>query len=186
MPRAKRVWMPNCFYHVSCRGNRREPLFLNASDFRVFFYILEQLHDKIPYEIASYCLMTNHYHLQIRSQEIPFSKLMSLINKRYANYFNTKYSLTGHVFEKRYYGQVIEDRAGMISVSRYIHLNPVEANMVKEPESYPWSSYYLFTNPTVKPANFVNMNCLLDLFYGTVEQKREIFRACHAPNFVED
>jgi hypothetical protein len=65
-----------------------------------------------------------------------------VVNKRFANYYNAKYRLTGHVFEKRYYDQLINDKEGMLEVSRYIHLNPVKANRVKAPENYPWSSYY--------------------------------------------
>jgi putative transposase len=127
MPRAKRVWIPERFYHIVCRGNRRDPLFRNVTDFEAFLHILEQLHEKHRFEIASYCLMTNHYHLQIRSSETPLSKLMALINKRYANYYNTKYKLTGHVYEKRYYDKLIEGKEGMLEVSRYIHLNRVAA-----------------------------------------------------------
>src|SRR5436309_9479662 len=138
MSRQKRTWLPSRYYQIVCRGNRRDPLFRNRSDFQAFLHILVQLYEKIPFEVASYCLMTNHYHLQIRSSEVPFSKLMSLINKRYANYYNTKYRLTGHVFEKRYYDQPIEDKQGMLEVSRYIHLNPVKAKMVMVPENYPW------------------------------------------------
>ena len=110
---------------IVCRGNRRDPLFKEANDFRAFLYILEQLHENIPFEIASYCLMTNHFHLQARSQQQSISKVMALVNKRYANYYNTRYGLTGHVFEKRYFSKIIDDDAGMLEVSRYIHLNPV-------------------------------------------------------------
>lgn len=117
--------------------------------------------------------MNNHYHLQIRSSEVPFSKLMSLINKRYANYYNTKYRLTEHVYEKRYYDQIIEDKQGMLEVSRYIHLNPVKAKMVKAPESYPWSSFYLFKYPHSFIPTFMNLNSLLDYYEGTTAQKRE-------------
>ncbi|WP_066248369.1 REP-associated tyrosine transposase [Neobacillus drentensis] len=173
MSRKKRIWIPHRFYHINCRGNRRDPLFRNATDFQAFLHILDQLHEKIPFELASYCLMTNHYHLQIRSPEIPFSKLMSLINKRYANYYNAKYRLTGHVYEKRYYDKVIEDKEGILEVSRYIHLNPVEAKMVKQPEYYPWSSFYLFKYPNSVQPRFINMNCLLDYYEGTIEQRRE-------------
>ncbi|MBS4212696.1 transposase [Neobacillus rhizophilus] len=173
MSREKRIWIPNHFYHIVCRGNRRDPLFRNASDFEAYFHILGQLHEKIPFEIASYCLMTNHYHLQMRSQEIPFSKLMALINKRYANYYNTKYRLTGHVFEKRYFDQIIEDKEGMLEVSRYIHLNPVEARMVRRPEYYPWSSFHLFKYQNSQPPSFMNMDSLLNYYEGTEEQRQE-------------
>lgn len=144
MPRKPRVWIPQCYNHVVCRGNRRDPLFRNTDDFQVFLHILQQIHEKIPFEIASYCLMTNHYHLLIRSKEQPLSKVMALVNKRYASYYNTRYRLTGHVFEKRFFDKVIYSEEGMIKVSRYIHLNPIKANMVEKPEDYPWSSYSLF------------------------------------------
>lgn len=173
MSRPKRVWIPNRYYHIICRGNRRDPLFRNATDFQAFFHILDQLHEKTPFEIVAYCLMTNHYHLQMRSKEVPFSKLMSLINKRYASYYNTKYRITGHVFEKRYYDKMIDDKEGMLEVSRYIHLNPVEAKMVKRPENYPWSSYYLFKYPNSIQPNFMNLEGLLNYYEGTNVQKKE-------------
>lgn len=173
MSREKRIWKPNRFYHIDCRGNRRDPLFRNATDFEAFLHILSQLYEKYPFEMASYCLMTNHYHLQIRSSEVSLSKLMSLINKRYANYYNTKYRLTGHVYEKRFYDKLIEDKQGMLEVSRYIHLNPVEAKMVRQPEYYPWSSFPLYKySRTILPC-FMNMESLLDYYEGTVEMKKD-------------
>ncbi|WP_053360954.1 transposase [Bacillus sp. FJAT-27251] len=172
MPRPKRVWIPKRFYHIVCRGNRRDPLFRNVTDFEAFFHILEQLHEKHPFEIASYCLMTNHYHLQIRSCDTPLSKLMALINKRYANYYNTKYKLTGHVYEKRFYDKLIDGKEGMLEVSRYIHLNPVAARMVREPENYRWSSFHLYKYPKAAAPLFVNVEILLRYYEGTELEKR--------------
>lgn len=177
MARKKRLWVPNRFYHIVCRGNRRDPLFRHTNDFQAFFHILQQLHDKYPFELASYCLMTNHFHLQMRSQEQSISKVMSLINKRYANYYNTRYRLTGHVFEKRFYDNMIETKEGMLNVSRYIHLNPVEAKMVSRPELYPWSSCSLFYNSHIpnEPA-YMNISSLLDYFPGIEEEKKRKYR----------
>ncbi|HWL27068.1 MAG TPA: transposase [Ureibacillus sp.] len=175
MPRPKRIWIPNRFYHIVCRGNRRDPLFCSAADFEAFLHILHQVHEKSPFELASYCLMTNHFHLQMRSKETSISKIMSLINKRYANYYNTRYRLTGHVFEKRFYDKIIEDREGMIEVSRYIHLNPVKAKMVKRPEHYPWSSYYLYMYQNSIQPRFMNVECVLDFYVGKVEEKRQLY-----------
>lgn len=101
---------------------------------------------------------------------------MSLINKRYANYYNTRYRLTGHVFEKRYYDKIIEDKEGMLEVSRYIHLNPVAARMVRKPESYPWSSYYLFLNDRVIPPKYIEIHHILDYYLGSTEKKKEKYR----------
>ncbi|MFK2825560.1 transposase [Bacillus sp. B190/17] len=174
MARKKRIWIPHRFYHIVCRGNRRDPLFRHANDFQAFFHILNQLYDKYPFELASYCLMTNHFHLQMRSQEHSISKVMSLINKRYANYYNTRYRLTGHVFEKRFFDQMIDTKEGMLNVSRYIHLNPVEAKMIHRPELYRWSSCPLFYyNHVSNQLVYMNIHSVLDYFTGTDEEKKK-------------
>lgn len=168
--RKKRFWVPDSFYHIVCRGNRRDPLFMDDDDFRMFLHILVQINKKTSFELASYCLMTNHFHLQLRSNEYSISKVMALINKRYADYYNTRYNLTGHVFEKRFYDRLIDPGAGMLKVSRYIHLNPVEAGIVRRPEEYPWSSYRSFTRRFSNP--LLNIDVILDLFPGNIREKR--------------
>ncbi|MRX74353.1 transposase [Bacillus lacus] len=175
MPRCKRVWIPEQFYHVVCRGNRRDPLYRNATDFEAFLHILQQLHEKHKFEITSYCLMTNHYHLQIRSSKTSLSNLFALINKRYANYYNSKYKLSGHVYEKRYFSKLIQGKEGMFEVSRYIHLNPVEAKIVKSPKHYPWSSFHLYKDPRLAVPVFMRTDILLKYYHGTNPEKRGKF-----------
>lgn len=171
MGRKKRTWDPTSFYHIVCRGNRRDPLFQDRGDFLTFLYILHQVNEKIPFEVASYCLMTNHYHLQLKSSKEPIWKVMSYINKRYADYYNTKYRLTGHVFEKRYFSKRIDSNQGMIEVSCYIHLNPVEARMVENPDDYSWSSYSYYQGSAVSPYLYVNRDAVLRNFLGTIPEK---------------
>jgi REP element-mobilizing transposase RayT len=179
MGRKKRIWIPQSFYHVTARGNRRENLFNDEGDFNTFFYILQTVHKKTPFELASYCLMSNHYHLQLRSEEQSLSKVMSLINKRYADYFNTKYNYSGHVFEKRFFDHVINSDFRMLETSRYIHLNPVEAGMVLKAENYMWSSYrhYLYA----QGGQLLNSDVILSSFSGNLGEKRRKYR-----EFVEE
>ncbi|MCA1031346.1 transposase [Bacillus timonensis] len=175
MGRAKRIWLPDSFYHIVCRGNQRAPLFKDDGDFLTFLYILKKVNETIPFELASYCLMTNHYHLQLRSREYSISKVMSLINKRYANYYNTKNHLSGHVFEKRYFDQVIKSERGMLEVSRYIHLNPLEANIVNRLEDYRWSSYPFYHHSNLLPYEYVKMEIILSAFCGSEEERRKAY-----------
>lgn len=175
MGRQKRSWIPAKFYHIVCRGNRRDPLFRDRNDFIEILHMLEKIHQKIPFQLIAYCFMTNHFHLQLRSQEQSISKVMSLLNKRYATYYNIKYlkyRLTGHVFEKRYFSAMIEDTAGMLEVSRYIYLNPVRASMVKSPEHYPWSNFRFCTTTNVIPPKYIDSNYLMNYFPGTKEEQR--------------
>ncbi|WP_186579994.1 transposase [Aquibacillus kalidii] len=179
MARNIRLWIPNFYYHVVCRGNRREPLYHDEDDYAVFLYILEQTNKKFPFDIASYCLMNNHFHLQMKAKEHPISKIMAIINKRYANYYNSKYELTGHVFEKRFFDKIISDELGMLEVSRYIHLNPVVAGVVDRPEDYYWSSYRFFYPSQVKNTNavsFLNTEIIFKNYSGTVHDKAASYR----------
>lgn len=171
MGRQKRSWDKTSYYHIVCRGNRRDPLFQDLGDFFAFFSILDRVYDKIPFELASYCLMTNHYHLQLKAPKEPIWKVMSLINKRYADYYNTKYCLSGHVFEKRYFSKVIDSNKGMIEVSCYIHLNPTKANMVKNPEDYLWSSYSYYKGERICPHVFFDKEAILKNYSGTMREK---------------
>ncbi len=163
MGRKNRIWIPEHFFHIVCRGNRREPLFYDTDDFFAFLYILEKVYEKAPFTLAAYCLMTNHFHLQMKSEKQPISKVMAMINKRYANYFNTRYNLIGHVFEKRFYSDLIYDATAMLEVSRYIHMNPVKANMVDHPCQYEWSSYSYYVSPYNNAPDYMDVHSLLQL-----------------------
>ncbi|WP_226655015.1 REP-associated tyrosine transposase [Pseudalkalibacillus hwajinpoensis] len=173
MVRKPRIWLPNYFYHIVSRGNRKEPLFQDERDYRTFLYILQQVFETHPFELTSYCLMNNHYHLQLRSKESPISKIMALVNKRYATYFNSRYELTGHVFEKRYFDEPLNSPTNMLEVSRYIHLNPVKANLVYQPSEYPWSSYryYGVSDSVRKP--YINVLPLVEGYPGTLQEKKK-------------
>lgn len=147
---------------------------MDKGDYKTFLYLLQTVHQKTPFELASYCLMSNHFHLQLRSKDQPISKVMSLINKRYADYYNTKYKLSGHVFERRYYDEIVEPGTGMIKVSRYIHLNPVKAKMVERPEQYPWSSYSYFLHTLGN--EMLAMDEILAYFPGDGMEKRRRYK----------
>ncbi len=142
MPNKHRVFLPGQFYHIGSRGNRKEPLFLDGEDYSKFLQLITEIYEQYPtIRLASYCIMTNHYHLQICSSEVSLSKVMHLLNKRYAYYFNKKYDQTGHVFEKRFFSKPVLGGAGLLKVSHYIHFNPVNAFIVPKPQQYQWSSY---------------------------------------------
>jgi putative transposase len=190
MGRKPRVWLPGGYYHIVCRGNRRDALFLSELDYVSFYKILDSVYEKIKFELPVFCLMTNHFHLMVRTWEEPVAKVMSLLNKRYANYFNTRYCLTGHVFEKRYYAQMLADDRSVLEVSKYIHRNPLEAKMVKQLDQYPWSSYRFYTQSNEIPPGYVKPDSILRYFSGETGSQRQAYQryvedASHHPKHVE-
>jgi putative transposase len=172
MGRKRRVWSPDHFYHIVMRGNRRDPLFQDEEDVKAFMRILNEVHEKTPIEIASYCLMTNHYHLLLRTKHTHISKVMSFINTYYARYYNARYRLSGHVFEGRFYDDIIYGILSSLRVSFYIHLNPVRARMVTSAELYPFSSYPFYSHPSIESPPFFNPSSLLNVYPGNSQEKQ--------------
>ena len=146
MARRVRLWFEGAKYHVTSRGIRREALFFEDEDYKKYLAYIDETRDRYPFNLYSYCMMSNHTHLQLETLEIPLSIIMKNLNTKYAKYINQKYDFSGHVFDKRYGAELLNSREYEIDVSKYIHLNPVEAGMVIAPEEYPWSSYraYLY------------------------------------------
>jgi hypothetical protein len=85
--------------------------------------------------------MTNHYHLLLETPRGNLPSILHHINTGYTNYFNAKKRRSGHLFQGRYRAILVEKDLYALELSRYIHLNPVRAGILKDPIQYPWSSY---------------------------------------------
>ncbi|SES19632.1 transposase [Salipaludibacillus aurantiacus] len=181
MPHVPRNWIPNVHYHIISRSNRKDALFKNEADYEFFIFLLEETSKKHPFKIASYILMRTHFHLLLHSETIDYSQIMYHIKKKYATYFNKKYNQRGHLFDKRYSAKPATSTRTLLFMSRYIHYNPVEINLVKRPEDYRWSSFpvLLKTDGTNQLPDYINFNPLFQQFRGNIEErKREYVYWC--------
>lgn len=174
MTNKKREWWPGAILHVTARGNHRNNIFRDEEDFQVYTTFLEEALDHFlgKFEIYSYCLMDNHVHLLLKTEDLHISNFISRIHSIYARFFNNKYKYVGHLFQNRYYTELIEDDAQLLSTSRYIHLNPLKAKMVEKAEDYQWSSYGMFIG--LIKVNLINSEKILDYFKK--ENARELYR----------
>ncbi len=141
MARRPRLFAPGLLYHVIVRGNQRRKTFLNDSDYQAYLERLGRYRKKFGYTIHAYCLMPNHVHLLIETSFEPLAKFMQGLQQSYSQYFNLRHRKTGHVFQGRYKAIVCEKDEYLLQLIRYIHLNPVRAAMVKEPERYDYSGH---------------------------------------------
>ena len=182
MARKKRIWYPGAMYHVMSRGNRRTEIFRDASDHLRFLECMQIIKEKHPFHIHALCLMTNHFHIAVETKEIELWRIMQKILSLYAEEFNHKYNFTGHVFEGRYTACLIENERYFLEVSRYIHLNPVKAQMVRAPQEYDYSSYGLFVPRGKKPgkadqiiSKLVNTSRVLEYFGNDPNEQYRMF-----------
>ncbi len=159
------------------RGNRHGVIFRDADDYALFMKTLDQVKERFPFTLHAYCLMTNHYHLEVTTGKEPIWKIMQHLMNYYARTFNHKYGYDGHLFESRYTSCLIEDEAYFLEVSRYIHLNPVKAAMVREPLAYQYSSYkdYLLEDDCAKSCPFLDTSRTLGAFRGNQKEQYRMF-----------
>ena len=118
-----------------------------SEGFPVDLKIQEMIHTKRFVELVAFVLMPNHFHLLVReNEENGISRYLQRVQLAYTNYFNTKYSASGHVFQGRYKAVHVKDDDQLMQLSAYIHRNPRELAAWKGKEDrYPWSSLQDFT-----------------------------------------
>lgn len=151
MVRPLRIEYPGAVYHVTSRGDRREPIAKDDVDRSLFLDVVGQAVQRFDARVWAYCLMGNHYHLVLHTREANLSRLMRQINGVYTQTFNRRHRLSGHLFQGRFKAILVDRDSYLLEVCRYVDLNPVRARMVKRPEAYTRSSYRALAGLASRP-----------------------------------
>ncbi len=142
MARLPRYVIPGQPQHIIQRGNNRQIIFAAEADCQFFRDALVDASEKHQLQIHAYVWMTNHIHLLATPEnENSISKVFQSVGRKYVQYFNYTYKRSGTLWEGRYRATVVDSERYLLTVMRYIELNPVRAGMVAHPRDYPWSSY---------------------------------------------
>lgn len=149
MARKLRVQYPGAIYHVMNRGDHSEVVFRDGRDPELFLRTLAEACGKTDWQVHSFCLMSNHFHLVLETPRANLVAGMKWLLGTYTSRFNRKHKLFGHLFSGRYKALPVDgSTTGYLkSACDYVHLNPARARLV-DPEqplqAYPWSSYPLY------------------------------------------
>jgi REP element-mobilizing transposase RayT len=176
MARQLRIEFNNAFYHITSRGNLRDKIFYEDGDRERFLEVFKRTKERYGYLLHAYALMDNHYHLLIETPKANISQIMQNINTSYTVYINKKYQRSGHLFQGRFKGIVIDKDEYLVTLSRYIHLNPLRAKIVQKPEDYQWTSYRAYTDKTGK-ISFVDTEDTLSYFSSKKADALKKYRA---------
>jgi REP element-mobilizing transposase RayT len=140
MSRPLRIEFPGAVYHVTARGNRREAIFIDDADRASLLDLLAQGLERFDASALAYCLMGNHYHVVLQTRQANLSRLMRHVNGVYTQRFNRRYDKVGHVFQGRFKAIVVDTDAYLLTLCRYVELNPVRAGLAQRPQDWAWSS----------------------------------------------
>jgi REP element-mobilizing transposase RayT len=176
MARQLRIEFPGAFYHVTSRGNEKAPVFLTDKDRERFLGYLELAHQRFKATFLVYCCMENHFHLFLQTPLGNLSRIMHFINTGYSAYFNKIHERIGHLFQGRYKAILVDADEYAKELSRYIHLNPVRAEIMELPEQYQWSSYREYIGLRRKPV-WMHTEFVLGYFGKTEDQARRQYAA---------
>lgn len=151
MARPLRIEFPGAVYHVTSRGDRREPIFEGDADRKALLGVIAQAMNRFDAQMLAYCLMGNHYHFVLHTRQANLSLLMRHINGVYTQNFNRRHGKVGHLFQGRFKAILVDRDAYLLEVCRYVDLNPVRAQMVAAPADWPWSSYLAHVDEAMPP-----------------------------------
>lgn len=185
MARKPRIEFEGAFYHVIVRGNQRQKIFKDTLDYTKYLEILGRYKKTHPFRLYAYVLMSNHVHLLIETGAAPLSKILQGINQSYTAYFNRAYKTVGHLFQGRYKAILCDRDQYLLSLVKYMHLNPVRAKIVKTAEEYPWSSHPCYAHKT-KGNEFIDEDQVLRLFSEDKAKARKLYRAFMDDGLVVD
>lgn len=162
MPSRTTAFVNDNYYHIYNRGSEKRWIFENRWDYKRFLKILVYYQfagpkpkfskfsenkinlnlDKKIVEIVAYCLMPNHFHLLLKQvQDQGITEFLSKISNSYTKFFNIKYDRVGPLLQGEFKSVMVETDEQLLHLSRYIHLNPLIAFLVKDLRGYSWSSY---------------------------------------------
>lgn len=162
MPRKSRKVLEGKICHHIVQGINKENIFKETEDKKKYLNLIKKYYIDYEIDVICYCIMDNHAHLILYSENIKnLSDFMKKVNLIYAFYYNKKHNRVGYVFRDRFKSILILDRKQLYTCIKYIHMNPVKANIVKKECEYKYSSYNDYLNKT----GFLNQRILEFLFH---------------------
>jgi len=188
-----RNFKPKTYHHILNRGSFKQKIFRKPKDYEVFIDILKyylryptlsplsklsQLKltkakstkpTKTPYQLISYCLMPNHFHLLLLQKEKSptLSDLLKKLSVTYVMYFQSQYNHSGRLFEGRFKSIKIFDNEQLLYLTKYIHLNPAKITAGSHPSviNYPYSSFIDYLKLAKFNKDWLHPNIILDKFF---------------------
>lgn len=163
MSTCARIVLPGVAFHVTQRGNYRQPVFFCDDDRQLYLSLVAQHSEESGLELLGWCLMSNHVHLLVvPHHEHSMARALQRAHSQYSLRLNVRHQRAGHLWQNRYFSSPVED-SHLFGILKYIELNPVRARMVEDAEQYPWSTAMYHTGEREAPP-FLSLSAWREAF----------------------
>ena len=178
MPRHARIDAPGAVHHVMVRGITRSAIFYDNVDRDRFIDRAGMVFAEGRTTCYAFALLSNHVHLLLRTGITPIAGIMRRLLTGYAVSFNKRHKRSGHLFQNRYKSILCEEEPYLLELVRYIHLNPLRAQVVRDLDSldsYPYSGHSAIMGRRERP--WLDSGYVLKHFSDKTDTARTLYRA---------
>ena len=178
MPRKSRIDAPGALHHIIVRGIERRKIFADDQDRDNFVERLGSIIGETQTSCLAWALIPNHVHLLLRTGPTPISTIMRRLLTGHAIFYNRRHRRNGHLFQNRYKSILCQEDTYLLELVRYIHLNPLRANILKtykESATYPYSGHSALMGKTKR--DFQDTGYVLGFFGNKVSPARKAYEA---------
>ena len=178
MPRKARIDAPGALHHIICRGIERRKILPDDTDRDEFIRRLAAVVKETQTFCYAWALIPNHFHLLLRTGATPITTVMQRLLSGYAGAFNRRHRRIGHLFHNRYKSILCQEDAYLLELTRYIHLNPLRAGIVKtldELDSYPFTGHSALMGRHSN--DWQETDKILGMFGGRASSARKAYRS---------
>jgi REP element-mobilizing transposase RayT len=178
MPRKARIDAPGALQHIICRGIERRNIYIDNADKNNFVTRLGRVISDTQTPCYAWALIDNHFHLLLKTGNVPIATLMRRLLTGYAVSFNRRHKRSGHLFQNRYKSILCQEDAYLLELVRYIHLNPLRVGLVtsmRQLDRYPYCGHSILMGK--RNYDWQDTNYVLNLFGKSVSSARKGYRA---------
>jgi putative transposase len=186
MPRGPRLDAPGVLHHVMVRGIESRRIFRQSEDYEAFIARVAALGVTGAWLIYAWALLPNHAHLLVRTSSRPLSRSMRSLLTGYAGAFNRRYNRRGHLFQNRYKSIVVEEEPYFLELVRYLHLNPLRAEVVSSLaalDRYPYTGHAALMGTV--PRSWQDVGSVLSQFSARTAEARHRYRSFMAAGVAQ-
>ena len=173
MARRARVVVEGGLYHVYNRISSGEAVFADPNEAIEFIQIIQDVKKRDGWTVFAWSVMSNHFHLVVRTSSVPLWRGMHGIQNRYSRAFNRRFGRTGSLWQSRYKAKFVGDQSYLDHLVLYVHLNPVKAGLVDDPAEYPFAGHREVKKKIRAP--LVDVDEMLLCFGTTQKAARRIY-----------
>ena len=141
MPRAPRILVEGGPYHVYNRFARGEEVFSDPQEAIEFLELFRDLKQRDGLQVFAWSLLSNHFHLALRTSAVPLSRTMRTLQGTFSKAFNRRWKRTGPLWQSRYQTRLVDSQRYLEQLVFYIHLKPVRAGLAEDPADYVFSGH---------------------------------------------